>query len=250
MTAAPEATAAAGRRCTSARSQSLRRHAVAGLPCQAGRVAELKEQLRADLTTAMKARDELRTATLRMVLTAVTTEEVAGKEARELSDDEVLAVLRREAKKRREAAEAFGAAGRAEQAERERAEGEVLAGYLPAQLDDAELAALVADAIATTGAAGHEGHGPGDGRRQRAGGRPGRRRPGRRGGPPPAGLTPSVPAAGRPPSAATGAGSPPPPSPADRAVGRRAGWRGVLGRRCRRRRARRGRRLRRGAGAT
>ena len=115
---------------------------------------ELKEQLRADLTTAMKARDELRTATLRMVLSAVSAEEVAGKEARELSDDEVQAVLRREAKKRREAAEAFGSAGRAEQAERETAEGEVLAGYLPSQLEDADLAAIVADVVTRTGASG------------------------------------------------------------------------------------------------
>jgi uncharacterized protein YqeY len=117
-------------------------------------VPELKERLRADLTTAMKARDELRTATLRMVLSAVSAEEVAGKEARELTDDEVQAVLRREAKKRREAAEAFGSAGRADQAAREQAEGEVLAGYLPAQLDDADLAAMVADAVTTTGASG------------------------------------------------------------------------------------------------
>jgi uncharacterized protein YqeY len=115
---------------------------------------DLKERLRADLTAAMKARDELRTATLRMVLAAVSAEEVAGKEARELSDDEVQAVLRREAKKRREAAEAFGAAGRSEQAERERAEGDVVAGYLPAQLDDADLAAIVADVITRTGAKG------------------------------------------------------------------------------------------------
>ena len=115
---------------------------------------DLKEQLRADLTTAMKARDELRTATLRMVLTAVSAEEVSGKEARVLSDDEVQAVLRREAKKRREAAEAFGAAGRTEQAQREEAEGEVLAGYLPAQLEDADLAAIVADVITRTGAVG------------------------------------------------------------------------------------------------
>jgi uncharacterized protein YqeY len=114
----------------------------------------LKERLRADLTTAMKARDELRTATLRMVLTAVSAEEVSGKEARELTDDDVLGVLRREAKKRREAAEAFGSAGRAEQAARELAEGEVLADYLPAQLDDADLTAIVADAVTTTGAAG------------------------------------------------------------------------------------------------
>ena len=115
---------------------------------------DLKEQLRADLTTAMKSRDELRTATLRMVLAAVSAEEVAGKEARELSDDEVQAVLRREAKKRREAAEAFAAAGRSEQADRERAEGGVVAAYLPAQLEDADLAALVADVITRTGASG------------------------------------------------------------------------------------------------
>ena len=115
---------------------------------------DLKKQLREDLTTAMKARDELRTATLRMVLSAVSAEEVSGKESRELSDDEVQAVLRREAKKRREAAEAFGGAGRAAQAERERAEGGVLADYLPAQLEDSDLAAIVADAITRTGAAG------------------------------------------------------------------------------------------------
>jgi uncharacterized protein YqeY len=115
-------------------------------------VPDLKNRLRIDLTTAMKARDELRTATLRMVLAAVSAEEVSGKEARELSDDEVLAVLRREAKKRREAAEAFAGAGRAAQAEREEAEGGVLAAYLPAQLDDADLAALVADVITRTGA--------------------------------------------------------------------------------------------------
>lgn len=115
---------------------------------------ELKDRLRADLTTAMKRRDELRTATLRMVLAAVTAEEVSGKEARELSDDEVQAVLRREAKKRREAAEAFAGAGRADQAAREQAEEGVLATYLPAQLEDADLTALVADVITTTGAAG------------------------------------------------------------------------------------------------
>jgi uncharacterized protein YqeY len=117
-------------------------------------VAELKDRLRADLTTAMKGRDELRTATLRMVLSAVSAEEVSGKEARELSDDEVQAVLRREAKKRREAAEAYAGAGRAEQAERERAEEGVVAGYLPAQLEDADLTALVADVITRTGASG------------------------------------------------------------------------------------------------
>lgn len=115
-------------------------------------VPELKARLQADLTTAMKARDELTTATLRMALTAVTTEEVAGKSARELSDDEVLKVLGREAKKRRESAEAYDAAGRGELAARERAEGEVIDRYLPAQLDDAELAELVRAAVAESGA--------------------------------------------------------------------------------------------------
>jgi hypothetical protein len=117
-------------------------------------VADLKERLRADLTAAMKSRDELTTATLRMVLAAVSAEEVAGKEARELTDVEVESVLRREAKKRREAAEAFAGAGRAEQADRERAEGDVVAAYLPAQLEDADLAGIVADVIARTGASG------------------------------------------------------------------------------------------------
>jgi uncharacterized protein YqeY len=117
-------------------------------------MADLKDRLRADLTSAMKSRDELRTATLRMVLAAVSAEEVSGKQSRELSDDEVQAVLRREAKKRREAADAFAGAGRAEQAQRETAEGEVVAAYLPAQLDDADLAAIVADVITRTGASG------------------------------------------------------------------------------------------------
>jgi uncharacterized protein YqeY len=117
-------------------------------------MSDLKERLRADLTAAMKGRDELATATLRMALAAVTTEEVAGAQVRELSDDEVLRVLAKEAKKRREAAEAFTAAGRPELADRERAEGEVLDRYLPTQLSDAEVADLVRAAIAETGAAG------------------------------------------------------------------------------------------------
>lgn len=112
----------------------------------------LKERLQGDLTAAMKARDELRAATLRMALTAITNEEVAGKQARVLSDDDVLVVLTREAKKRREAAEAFDGAGRPELATRERAEGEVLAEYLPAQLTDDELVELVRAAIAESGA--------------------------------------------------------------------------------------------------
>jgi uncharacterized protein len=122
-------------------------------------VAELKEQLRADLNKAMRARDQVQLRTLRMALTSITNEEVAGASARELSDDEVLRVLTREAKKRREAAEAFSSAGRDEQAAAERAEGEVLARYLPAQLGDEQLAALVAAAIAQTGAAGPSGIG-------------------------------------------------------------------------------------------
>jgi uncharacterized protein YqeY len=122
-------------------------------------MTELKEKLRTDLTAAMKGRDELVTATLRMALTAVGNEEVAGKEARQLSDAEVVQVLTREAKKRREAAEAFANGGRPEQAEREKAEGEVLARYLPAQLSDDELSALVAQAIAETGAEGPKGMG-------------------------------------------------------------------------------------------
>jgi uncharacterized protein YqeY len=117
-------------------------------------VAELKERLRTDLTAAMRARDQVRMRTLRMALSSITNEEVAGASARDLSDDEILKVLTREARKRREAAEAFGAAGRDAQAAAERAEGEVLAGYLPAQLDDDELSALVAAAIAETGASG------------------------------------------------------------------------------------------------
>jgi uncharacterized protein YqeY len=114
----------------------------------------MKDRLRSDLTTAMKARDEVTVRTLRMALTSVTREEVAGSSARELSDDEVLAVLTREAKRRREAADAFAAAGREEQAAAERAEGAVLDAYLPAQLTDAELGELVTAAIEETGASG------------------------------------------------------------------------------------------------
>jgi uncharacterized protein len=119
----------------------------------------LKEKLQADLSVAMKARDEVRTRTIRMALTALTNEEVAGKQARELSDDEIVKVLQREAKKRREAAEAFADAGRDEQAEAERAEGVVIEEYLPAPLTDDELAELVAAAIAETGAEGQRAMG-------------------------------------------------------------------------------------------
>jgi uncharacterized protein len=119
----------------------------------------LKEQLRADLTAAMKARDETKTRTLRMALTSVSNEEVSGDSARELTDDEVIKILTREAKRRREAAAAFDGAGRGDQAAAERAEEEVLAAYLPAQLSDDELAALVAASIAETGASGPSGIG-------------------------------------------------------------------------------------------
>jgi len=121
----------------------------------------MKDRLRSDLTAAMKARDEVTVRTLRMALTSVTKEEVAGTSARELSDDEVLAVLTREAKRRREAADAFASAGREEQAAAERAEGAVLNAYLPAQLSDAELGELVAAAIEETGASGPRAMGQG-----------------------------------------------------------------------------------------
>ena len=117
-------------------------------------MSELKDRLRADLTAAIKGRDEVRSSTLRMVLTAVTNAEVAGKQARQLSDDDVIGVLSAEGKKRREAAEAFQSAGRVESAQQERAEADVIAGYLPAQLGPEEIAALVSEAVASTGAAG------------------------------------------------------------------------------------------------
>ena len=119
----------------------------------------LKDILQDDLHTAMKARDELRTATLRMVLTAVGTEEVAGKSARTLSDDEVLKILAREAKKRREAAEAFRSGGAAERADRELAEEQVIETYLPAQLSDEQVEAIVQAAVAQTGATGPQAMG-------------------------------------------------------------------------------------------
>ncbi|HEV7146922.1 MAG TPA: GatB/YqeY domain-containing protein, partial [Pedococcus sp.] len=104
----------------------------------------LKATVQHDLTTAMRERDQLRTGTLRMVLTAITNEEVAGKESRELSDDDVLKVLTKEAKKRKEAASAYADASRPELADRELAELSILETYLPAQLSDAELQAIVA----------------------------------------------------------------------------------------------------------
>ena len=114
----------------------------------------IKETLRADLTDAIRGRNEIASSTIRMVLTAITNEEVAGKEARTLNDEELIVVLSREAKKRREAAEAFEGAGHPEKAALEKAEGEVIAKYLPAQLSAEEIKKMITDAIASTGAAG------------------------------------------------------------------------------------------------
>ena len=117
-------------------------------------MSRLKDTLRSDLTDAIRGRDAVRAGTLRMVLTSVTTEEVAGTEAHELSDDDVLTVIAKEAKKRREASTAYTGAGRAELAAKEDAELAIIETYLPAQLGDAEIEALVAEAVAETGATG------------------------------------------------------------------------------------------------
>jgi len=114
----------------------------------------LKEKLQNDLTAAMRARDEVRSGTIRMILTAIKNEEVSGKEARELIDAEVITVLSREAKKRREAAEAFEQAGAADRAANEKAEGVIIAEYLPAQLSESEIKEMIAAAISETGATG------------------------------------------------------------------------------------------------
>ncbi len=119
-----------------------------------GRMSALKERLRTDLTASIKARDDLRSSTLRMVLTAITNAEVAGKTHRELSDDEVITVLTSEAKKRREAATAFEDGGRIEMATKEKAEAVILADYLPEQLSAEEVAAIVTAAVEQSGAAG------------------------------------------------------------------------------------------------
>jgi uncharacterized protein YqeY len=117
-------------------------------------VSELKDRLRTDLTTSMKARDSVRSSTLRMLLTAVTNAEVAGKQQRELSDDDVIGVLSTEAKRRRESADAFEEAGRGESAAKEREEAGIIAGYLPEQLDEAQVAELVSATIERLGVAG------------------------------------------------------------------------------------------------
>ena len=118
------------------------------------RMSALKDRLRSDLTTAMKSRDEVRSSTLRMLLTAITNAEVAGKQQRELTDDDIIGVLSTESKKRREAATAFEDGGRTEMAAKERAEAAVIADYLPQQLTPAEIATVVAAAVDKAGAAG------------------------------------------------------------------------------------------------
>ena len=116
-------------------------------------MSDLKDRLRTDLTASIKARDALRSSTLRMLLSAITNAEVAGKEQRELTDDDVVGVLSTEAKKRREAADAFDDAGRTESAAKERAEADVIVEYLPAQLSDVEIGELVSATIASLGVA-------------------------------------------------------------------------------------------------
>jgi uncharacterized protein YqeY len=117
-------------------------------------VSALKEKLQSDLNAAIKSRSTVVAETIRMVLSAITNEEVAGKEKRELSDADVVTVLTREAKKRREAAEAFENGGRADRAAAERAEGEVIAGYLPEQLSEDDVKKLIAETISAVGATG------------------------------------------------------------------------------------------------
>lgn len=114
----------------------------------------LKDRLRSELTASMKARDSLRSSTLRMALSALTNAEVAGRQPRELSDEEVTGLLATEAKKRREAAAAFEQAGREELAAKERSEGEIIAEFLPTQLSDDDIRALVAQTITDLGVAG------------------------------------------------------------------------------------------------
>lgn len=116
-------------------------------------MAEMKARLRAELTASMKARDELRSSTLRMVLTAITNAEVSGKQARELTDDDVTGILASEAKKRREAAAAFDAGGRPELAAKEQAEAAIIAEFLPEPLSDEQIADLVGSTIEDLGAA-------------------------------------------------------------------------------------------------
>ena len=119
----------------------------------------LKEKLQSDLTEAIRGRAEVKSGTIRMLLSAITNEEVSGKAARVLTDAEIITVLSREAKKRREAVDAYIAAKRTDLADKEKAEGEVIAEYLPAQLSEDEIKKMIADAIAETGATGPAGMG-------------------------------------------------------------------------------------------
>ncbi len=119
----------------------------------------LKEVLQSDLTEAIRSRDELKSGTIRMVLTAITNEEVSGKTARTLTEPEIITVLSREAKKRREAAEAFSEGGRPDRAEREKLEGEFITTYLPTQLSEEEIKILIQEAISESGASGPAGMG-------------------------------------------------------------------------------------------
>jgi len=119
----------------------------------------LKEKLQADLTDAIRARDEVKSGTVRMLLTAITNEEVAGKTAKVLTDPEIITVLSRESKKRREAVDAYTEAKREDLANKEKAEGVIIAQYLPAQLSETEIKKMIAEAIAETNAAGPAGMG-------------------------------------------------------------------------------------------
>lgn len=119
----------------------------------------IADRLQADLTVSMKARDQIATSTIRMLRTAIMNAEVAGAHARTLSDDEVIAVLQSEAKKRTESAEVYAEAGRDESAAKERAELEVIERYLPAKIGDDELASIVDEEIAAAGANGPQSMG-------------------------------------------------------------------------------------------
>ena len=119
----------------------------------------LKEKLQSDLTDAIRSQDAVKSGTIRMLLAAITNEEVAGKSAKVLSDAEVITVLSREAKKRREAVEAYTNAKRDDLANKEKEEAAVIALYLPEQLSEADIKKLIADAIAETNAAGPAGMG-------------------------------------------------------------------------------------------
>jgi uncharacterized protein YqeY len=119
----------------------------------------LKEKLQSDLTDAIRSKDGVKSGTIRMLLAAITNEEVAGKSAKVLSDAEVITVLSREAKKRREAVEAYTNAKRDDLANKEKEEAAVIALYLPEQLSEADIKKLITDAIAETNAAGLAGMG-------------------------------------------------------------------------------------------